>query len=506
MKQKYIERLGTKIAELESARGRMDTAPEEASDSIRRLAHSLHGSGATYGFPEVSRLAKVVELAETDDLPDTLDHLLHYLHQLSTTGIVERMSILLIEDNEDDALISAAILEPLGHTILIAPSVTRAQELLNENDISLILLDLVLPDMDGRNLLTALKDNSSTTNIPVIVLSSWSSKWVKSECYALGADGYFEKPVDAEILQAAVAAKIRKSRQIKQELRLDVLTGLPNRAAFNDDFQQLQALAVREKLPLSLAMIDLDHFKAVNDQYGHPVGDDVLRYISQTILSVQRKSDILARWGGEEFCLLFYNANPAGGRKALETALTKLKQTPLVTRTGAAIPVTFSAGIAEVGARETVEDVIYRADALLYLAKAAGRERIIIGVDEAVSSSKRILFAEDDDLTAEYVVHRLEKTGFTVKHFSTGHDSLRAGTTEQFDLAILDVKMPGMDGFELLRRLRELPRNKSLPIIMLTSMGRENDIVRGLELGANDYMLKPFSSSELIARVQRLLK
>ena len=122
--------------------------------------------------------------------------------------------------------------------------------------------------------------------------------------------------------------------------------------------------------------------------------------------------------------------------------------------------------------------------------------------EEAVT----VLFAEDDLLSAAMLQHRLEKEGFNVLHFPDGAEALDGALSNRVDLAILDVKMPGMDGFELLERLRKVPAYYELPIIMLTSMGREEDVARGFDLGADDYMVKPFSPVEVLARVRRLLR
>lgn len=119
-----------------------------------------------------------------------------------------------------------------------------------------------------------------------------------------------------------------------------------------------------------------------------------------------------------------------------------------------------------------------------------------------------ILLAEDDTLTARLIVHRLEREGFIVAHYPDGRSALEAAQdpdNRPFALAILDVKMPSMDGFELLGRLKEDPSLGEIPVVMLTGMGAEQDVVRALSGGADDYILKPFSPTELALRVQRLL-
>jgi DNA-binding response OmpR family regulator len=127
-------------------------------------------------------------------------------------------------------------------------------------------------------------------------------------------------------------------------------------------------------------------------------------------------------------------------------------------------------------------------------------------MNEANATHSRILVAEDDAVTSRLIVYRLEREpGYEVQHFPDGLDAFSALKKQRFDLALLDVQMPGLDGFGVLSRMREDPELQSIPVIMLTSLGEEEDVVRGLEIGANDYMVKPFSPAELIARVRRLL-
>lgn len=120
----------------------------------------------------------------------------------------------------------------------------------------------------------------------------------------------------------------------------------------------------------------------------------------------------------------------------------------------------------------------------------------------------KVVLAEDDALTARLVVHRLEREGFAVDHFADGRgafEAMQANRPARYAVAILDVKMPHMDGFEVLGRMKEDPDLATTPVVMLTGMGAEHDVVRALSEGADDYILKPFSPTELTLRVQRLL-
>lgn len=123
-----------------------------------------------------------------------------------------------------------------------------------------------------------------------------------------------------------------------------------------------------------------------------------------------------------------------------------------------------------------------------------------------VPAKKTVLVAEDDRVTAKLLEHRLSREAeLKVIHCTDGLDAWEVAANENISLAILDVQLPGLDGFALLSRLRATPRTAAVPVIMLTSLADEEDVVRGLELGANDYVVKPFSPAELMARVRRLL-
>ena len=502
----YIQKMGSRIEALLAAGNRLETDFEEASTSIKRLAHSLRGSGATYGFPMITELASSTEEASAETMGTALHALVAYLQELYEDHRPSRERILVVDDSDEIRLMLGVILGKQGYEVITAETAAEGIKHLEEEAFDLMILDLVLPDIDGRNFLIKLREEHLTATLPVLVLSAKNSPQIKAECFALGADEYFEKPLDPALLTTRVAVTLQRARNIEKQTRFDHLTQLPNRAAFTERFESQSKLSFREDSPLCLAMLDIDHFKRINDEFGHLVGDEALRYLSGLLLEQLRKSDIIARWGGEEFTVLLPATKEHEGQKALSKALTYLNENPLITQKGETIPMSFSGGVYLVKEEEELSQALSQADALLYRAKSAGRNCIVATDDHLEIRPQKILVAEDDDLTAEFIMHRLRKDGFDLDHFERGDSALEAARTEKYDLAIFDVKMPGMEGFELLQRTRSDSMNQSTPIIMLTSMGSEQDISRGLHLGANDYVLKPFSPMELMARIRRLLK
>jgi two-component system cell cycle response regulator len=502
----YLQKMGSRIEALRAAGKGLSFNFEESATSARRLAHSLRGSGATYGFPEISELATAVEEASDEMLAETLANLVAHLQKLHEDIRIDRERILVVDDSDEIRLMLGVILQNQGYDVSTAETAQEGMDILANESFDIIILDLVLPDMDGRNFLIKLREDHRTAMLPVLVLSAKTSPQIKSECFALGADDYFEKPLDPALLTTRVAVTLQRSRNLEKQTRFDHLTNLPNRAAFSENFEAQSKLARREESPLSLAMLDIDRFKKINDEHGHMVGDEALRYVATQIREKLRQSDYVARWGGEEFAVLFPATHEEEGKAALTKALLHLNKFPLVTKTGQTISISFSGGVHEVIPGEDLEHALSKADAVLYRAKSSGRNCIMASGDEIEIHPTRILLAEDDDLTSEFILHRLRKDGFEIDHFDRGDAALEAARKTKYDLAIYDVKMPGMEGFELLQRTRGDSLNKKTPVIMLTSMGSENDISRGLKLGANDYVLKPFSPMELLARIRRLLK
>lgn len=505
LKQWYREALVARIKALEASRKELKEKFPEAIETIRRIAHSLRGSGGTYGYPKITDEATILEEAEPRNISTRLDALLAVLYEVTSGTDTEDVGILIIDDDPEICKILEAKLGGGNRKIYIAEYGSEAEKILQKNHISLILLDLILPDTDGRNLLLHFREQPETAGMPIIVLSAQVGARVKMECYALGANDFFEKPLDPDILSAAVASRLSQAGKISTQTHIDSLTKLPNRAAFNIAYSRMLSFAGRVKAHLSLAILDIDHFKNVNDSYGHLMGDEVLRRVAKVMSRSLRQHDILARWGGEEFIALLPNTDRSGAVRAIEKALLAVTEERFESSDGKSFFVTFSAGVTEVSEGVDAEDAVAEADRLLYLAKSSGRNRVLSTEDNIESTRKKILFAEDDNLISNIIKHRLKLEGFDILHFIDGSSAFTAAQETIVDLAIIDVKMPEMDGFELLRRLRMLPGYSHIPILMLTSMGSERDIARGFKLGADDYVLKPFSIVELLARIHRML-
>jgi diguanylate cyclase (GGDEF)-like protein len=502
----YREGLAARIEALEAARAGLDAGGAGADESLRRIAHSLRGSGGTYGYQQITDDAALVEDAEPELLAARLERLLSTLRKVMQSGDDDRITLLLVTGDEDQTRQLRERLGAAGRDIVVAGSAAEAERELVEHEVALVLVDLVLPDMDGRNLLLRLRESPRTAALPVFVLSTLEGAQPKTECFALGADEYFQKPLELETLAASVAAKLQRSAELSRQARHDPLTGLPNRATFNEAYGRAVSLSRRAGEPLSLAFCDLDAFKSVNDTHGHGTGDEVLCRVGAALKSALRTCDLVARWGGEEFVALLPGTDRSGATVAMQRALDVVRGRRFTGRGGVPFGITFSAGVVGVEHGMTVEDAIANADRLLYAAKAAGGNRVLSREPTDAPRRSRLLLAEDDELLARSLQRTLEREGFDVVHRTDGAAALAEIGGGDISLVILDVRMPELGGFEVLEAMRRTPMGARTPVVILTAMGSEEDVVRGFELGADDYVLKPFSTVELIARVRRLLR
>ncbi|MAC46575.1 GGDEF domain-containing response regulator [Oceanospirillum beijerinckii] len=289
--------------------------------------------------------------------------------------MADKPVILVVDDAPVNIQVLAACLKE-NYQLKIATNGARCLELATCAPVpDLILLDIEMPDMGGYEVCQHLKQHNDTKNIPIIFVTARDADQDEEYGLHLGAVDYITKPIRPAIVQARVRTQItlKQQRDMLQNLALhDQLTDLYNRHYLMEAAEQKIAESKRYLFPLSLLMIDVDHFKQVNDQHGHTTGDSVLKAIAKILQEQSRKDDIAARIGGEEFVLLL-------GRCSLPSALQRAEQ--LRQAIEAAQPegltVTVSIGVAELSEGQSFDSMLSLADNRLYQAKAQGRNRVI---------------------------------------------------------------------------------------------------------------------------------
>jgi diguanylate cyclase (GGDEF)-like protein len=306
--------------------------------------------------------------------------------------VAERDKILVVDDSRTQLDWLVQVLEREGYDVRTAGDGKESIRKVRADPPDLVLLDMILPDMDGLEVLRIVKARPDEEFIPVIMLSVKSDLDSKVAGLRIGADDFLAKPfAEAEILARCAAMlriknlqdQLRRTQQkLAEQAITDELTGLKNRRAFDERLQEEFRRAQRYSDPVSLIMVDLDHFKNVNDRFGHQFGDLVLRGAAEQLRASTRDPDICARYGGEEFAVILPKTHLAGGLSVAERIWKYLgsREYPVPVPNGQPVKVTASLGVAFYPSKDvTSPDLLLRfADEALYRAKGAGRNTICV--------------------------------------------------------------------------------------------------------------------------------
>ena len=284
--------------------------------------------------------------------------------------------ILIIDDSASLADYYALILNQAG---MIARAMTNPMHLLTELEEfqpDLILMDIYMPDCTGLELAAVLRQEANYTKLPIIFLSTEEDKNKKLFAISLGGDDFLTKPISAQHLISAVRSRSKRASILNYYMTTDSLTGLLNHSSILKqlDIELLQAQ--QKKIPLSFVMIDIDQFKNINDTFGHPLGDVVIKKLAELFLIRLRKHDTIGRYGGEEFALILPGASLAESKQICDGLRVKFSQYGF-TADNTEFFVTFSAGVSCFDGENDAATIILEADQALYKAKQLGRNRVV---------------------------------------------------------------------------------------------------------------------------------
>ncbi|MDR6878470.1 response regulator [Bacillus sp. 3255] len=546
--------------QLEQLQALLDTIRQEPSlDDLHkfyRIVHTLKGSAPIFEYDRIGKLAEeLVRIwewtqaadPEKEDVLEAMSPVLEIAGR--THNLLREMTmeydIALTESQLDEQKDSGAgsMLRTLKSRLLLvdddavlrsyltrrlqlddcivdeAADVESAMKLLRTHTYDLVTLDLMMHPQSGYELFEFLKEDPTLKWLPLIVLSGRNDLHDKVRCFHLGADDYVTKPFQYEELAARIYGLLKRTRNFEQLAFRDPLTGVFNRRYFDLQIGIELQRAERESAPISLVFIDIDFFKRINDTYGHHVGDLVLQGLAHSVQVNLRSTDLLARFGGEEFVLALPNTTLEQAHQVMQPILDFVRENPVAQYEGRTFSITFSAGIAQWHDGMTLDDWVTGADGAMYQAKQQGRNRIVSAVMEKEAQTqpgksgtlsepeKRLLIVDDDPILRAIVTSRLENLPVAISHASDGEEALFLLQESNYDACILDGMMPKLDGFSLLDRIKKDSRimNAEMKVLMLSGKKKEDDLLKGYQMGADDYMTKPFSLVELEVRVKKLL-
>ncbi|GHV92202.1 hypothetical protein AGMMS50268_27050 [Spirochaetia bacterium] len=294
----------------------------------------------------------------------------------------KKFSLMIVDDSGTNLTAMDAILNP-DYQIYTADSGELALKLIPEKLPDLVLLDLIMPGMDGFQVLKKLKKNPNTRRIPVIFITGSGNETDEEQGFALGAVDYIRKPFNNELVKARIKTHIEILEQLRANEQLvltDPLTGIANRRNFDERFMMEWRRAIREKTAISFLMMDLDKFKSYNDTYGHPQGDALLKTAAKVFeAKMRRPGDFAARLGGEEFGIILPNTTLEAALTIAEDVRAGIEALYIPTFDESKITsTTISIGVvSKIPVKgDRIEDFITRADKNLYAAKDGGRNRV----------------------------------------------------------------------------------------------------------------------------------
>jgi DNA-binding response OmpR family regulator len=452
---------------------------------------------------QIAGRARAIQNASDTELGVRTKEFLDHVQSVQDSLPAEEVRILLVEDNRTVAKAVKAYLKGAGRTVHHATTAAKAEKILATEPIDIVLLDLILPDRDGRDLLVQMRESRDTASVPVIIMSGMEGAVAKAECLAVGAAEFLEKPVNPKALRAAVA-KHARVRASASETTVGPGGSLAARVDLVESFEKLKPM-VESGTSVAATLLRVGDIDQIEATLGEAGTDRLLYAVASRVLGSLQGSTISGRWERSDVVALMPECTFKEAKKKVEEGLRGLPgSADMKPIEEAGLTFALGTGVAVAEPGQELREVVSAAENALLEARQSG-QGTALKEEPARLGPPRVLLVEDDRVTATLIHHRLVREGLEVMDFLNGEDAYAWAVESSFDLAILDVKVPGMDGFELLERLRAMPKLDDVPIVMLTGLGGEADVVRGLELGANDYMLKPFSPTELLARIRRLL-
>ncbi len=309
--------------------------------------------------------------------PVTLDKIVQLLDSLIAPPETQPERVLIIDDDPDIRNYVQISLQVAGMIVETLANPTATLEKIEEFRPELLLVDLQMPECNGKELAAIIRQKPEYSGIPIVFLSDEKDTEVQFDAMSVGADDFLTKPVDTRYMVPAIRLRVDRFRVLRDMMARDSLTGLYNHATTKQLLETELYRARRMDTPVAFAMIDIDHFKAVNDTYGHLTGDAVIKLLSGILTNRLRKSDIIGRLGGEEFGVILPDTTVDQAHTVMEAVRIRFEDISQNVA-GSDKPITMSCGIAAFPAFPSSAELSQAVDLALYEAKKEGRNITVL--------------------------------------------------------------------------------------------------------------------------------
>ncbi|TWI58375.1 diguanylate cyclase (GGDEF)-like protein [Pseudomonas duriflava] len=309
----------------------------------------------------------------------TLDasHLLEKIENLTRVAYYDPIRVLVVDDSRAQALHTEMSLNSAGILTRTLLNPTAVMSHLAEFNPDLIILDMYMPECTGTELAKVIRQHERYVSVPIIYLSAEGDLDKQLDAMSEGGDDFLTKPIRPHHLIATVRTRAARARSLKARMVQDSLTGLYNHTHTLQLLEDASYHARRMGQQLTFVMLDIDHFKQVNDRYGHPMGDRVIKSLALFLKQRLRKTDHIGRYGGEEFAVVLPDTDAQAALRLIEEIRKRFAEIHYPTQSDS-LACTFSAGIAQLSPDQDINDLARQADEALYSAKRNGRNRVEI--------------------------------------------------------------------------------------------------------------------------------
>ncbi|WP_353894160.1 diguanylate cyclase [Proteinivorax hydrogeniformans] len=416
------------------------------------------------------------------------DHINHEYTKFKYTG-----NILIVDEDVVTLDTLDTVFNQEGYKVNIASTAEKALEVVEHQVIDIVVADAGVQAPGGLELIDLIKKSSPYTAI--ILLSKSENLQLKVTALQKGVEDFLVKPIQDLELRARAEQILKKKEHQQMDLNTDSLTGAYTKRYFSSISKDIDKF--------SLAFLDLDNFKKVNDTYGHLTGDKVLAEFCQLIKKNIRYDDMLFRFGGDEFVLVFPNTSQKDALNILKKLKKVIASNKIKHDDKQVIEVNFSCGISEKQHKnERLEDILDRADKGLYAVKNKSKNGIVIYNNENTNiQEKNAILAINDPIMAKLLSNRLKKLDLTVSYATDGHQTSSLLTEVTPDITIVDINLPSIDHSNLFDKIS----HKTTKSLILGETNDKQLILEALKMGMDDYIIKPFTLRELEDRIKRIL-